>query len=184
MKPLNAQASPQKQFSQSDMQALIIKRVHTCIALANQSLSANLSSPSISFNQRGKIAGCARLQTNELRFNPILLADNYQAFIDEVVPHEVSHLVAFTLYGRVKPHGKQWQAIMRQVFGLTGHTYHKMDVTKVSGKGFAYQCLCGEVELSIRRHNKVLRRQQQYICRQCHEVLIFKQPINTKTSAE
>ncbi|QHJ10097.1 Protein SprT [Paraglaciecola mesophila] len=174
MKPLNNPSFHQNQLNQSDIQAHVVDRVHACVQLANRSLSVDLALPAITFNQRGKIAGCARLQTNELRFNPVLLADNYQAFIDEVVPHEVAHLIAYALYGRVKPHGKEWQAIMRQVFGLNGHTYHKMDVTKVSGKRFTYQCLCGDIELSVRRHNKVLRQQQQYICRQCHQVLSFK----------
>ena len=99
MKPLNTPSSHQNQLNQSDLQAHVVNRVHACVQLASRSLSVDLALPTITFNQRGKIAGCARLQTNELRFNPVLLADNYQAFIDEVVPHEVSHLVAYALYG-------------------------------------------------------------------------------------
>jgi SprT protein len=123
--------------------------------------------PSVHFNQRGKIAGCARLQKNELRFNPTLLKDNISLFLDEVVPHEVCHIVAFILYGRVRPHGKEWQSLMIDLFGLQPRTYHKMDVTKVQGKQFEYKCECGPIELSIRRHNKVVRGQQKYICRKC-----------------
>ncbi|WP_233268946.1 SprT family zinc-dependent metalloprotease [Paraglaciecola sp. L1A13] len=157
-----------------DMQSNIAARVNACVTHANMQLAINLAQPNISFNQRGKIAGCARLQTNSLKFNPVLLVDNYAAFMSEVVPHEVCHLLAYNLYGRVKPHGKEWRRLMSQLFGLTGQTYHKMDVTKVSGKTFPYVCECGQIELSIRRHNKVLRQQQRYICRQCSEIL---QPI-------
>ncbi|MEH6712855.1 SprT family zinc-dependent metalloprotease [Paraglaciecola polaris] len=166
MKPL-----PLTHLTPVHMQSNITARVIACIEHANRQLNIRLPEPKISFNQRGKIAGCARLQTNELRFNPVLLTDNFTAFMEEVVPHEVCHLVAYNVYGRVKPHGKQWQGLMEHLFGLTGHTYHKMDVTKVTGKTFAYLCLCGQVELSIRRHNKILRQQQRYICRQCNEVL-------------
>lgn len=127
--------------------------------------------PQISFKQRGKIAGCARLQINELRFNPVLLADNHQLFLDEVVPHEVCHLIVFTLFGKVRPHGKEWKTLMKQLFNLDGQTYHKMDVAKVAGKNFQYQCLCGPVELTIRRHNKIKRGEQQYSCRRCQSVL-------------
>jgi SprT protein len=123
--------------------------------------------PKITFNQRGKIAGCARLQKNELRFNPVLLSDNIDAFLEEVVPHEVCHLLAYKLFGKVRPHGKEWQNLMLELFGVKGQTYHQMDVTKVKGKSYSYRCGCGPIELGIRRHNKVLKGQQIYICIKC-----------------
>lgn len=133
--------------------------------------------PKVNFNQRGKIAGCARLQMNELRFNPILLDDNVDAFLKEVVPHEVCHLLTFKLFGKVRPHGKEWQNLMRMLFDLEGQTYHQMDVTKVKGKIFHYECRCGPIELSIRRHNKVMRNKQTYICRKCGHSLIATLPV-------
>lgn len=127
--------------------------------------------PKISFNQRGKIAGCARLQINEIRFNPILLSDNLDAFLEVVVPHEVCHLLAYRLFGKVRPHGKEWQGLMLELFGIRGQVYHQMDITKVKGKIFHYQCECGPIELSIRRHNKVVRGEQTYICKKCRSTL-------------
>jgi SprT protein len=152
-------------------QQQINQRVEQCFAHASEYFQRSFEFPNIHFNQRGKIAGCARLQKNELRFNPVLLNDNLPLFLDEVVPHEVCHLLTYSLYGRVRPHGKEWQALMIELFGLSPHTYHKMDVTKVAGKHFDYQCQCGPITLSIRRHNKVLRGQQQYICRKCRSTL-------------
>ncbi|MDU0354932.1 zinc ribbon domain-containing protein [Paraglaciecola aquimarina] len=46
-----------------------------------------------------------------------------------------------------------------------------MDVGKVAGRQFPYQCLCGPVSLTIRRHNKIKRGLQQYSCRRCQTVL-------------
>lgn len=137
----------------------------------------NFILPKVNFNQRGKIAGCARLQMNELRFNPILLDDNVDAFLKEVVPHEVCHLLTFKLFGKVRPHGKEWQNLMQMLFDLEGQTYHQMDVTKVKGKIFHYECGCGPIELSIRRHNKVVRNKQTYICRKCGHCLIATLPV-------
>lgn len=156
----------------TELQAQIVLRVKECLDRASQLLQRDFPLPCIRFNQRGKIAGCARLQANELRFNPILLSDNLQLFIDEVVPHEVCHLIAYQLYGRVKPHGAQWQRLMAELFNLKAETRHSMDVTKVQGKFFYYKCKCGPVTLSIRRHNKVLGNKQNYICRRCKQTLV------------
>jgi SprT protein len=150
-----------------DSQKLVIQKVAQCISHASASFEHNFTLPKISFNQRGKIAGCARLQINELRFNPVLLSDNLDAFLEEVVPHEVCHLLAYKLFGKVRPHGKEWQSLMQKLFNLKGQTYHQMDVTKVKGKSFNYQCECGPIELGIRRHNKVVKGEQTYICRKC-----------------
>lgn len=149
----------------------VIKTVEKCYLIADNYFKKSFVRPIIRFNQRGKIAGCARLQTNELRFNPVLLKDNQDIFINEVIPHEVSHLLTYSLFGRVKPHGKEWQSIMIDVFKLQPHTRHQMDVSKVTGKTFLYQCQCGPVELSIRRHNKVVKGKQNYICRRCKSTL-------------
>ncbi len=153
------------------MQQQVIAQVQACLLIAANQLNKNFAMPTITFNQRGKIAATARLQTNEIRFNPVLLADNLSEFLAEVVPHEVCHLLAYQLYGRVKPHGKEWQQLMRQVFNTQPHTYHKMNVAKVAGKTFNYRCECGPVALSIRRHNKVKKGKQQYICRKCQTIL-------------
>jgi len=152
-------------------QQLVVRKVEQCISHASVYFEQNFKLPKISFSQRGKIAGCARLQLNELRFNPILLADNVDAFLEEVVPHEVCHLLAYSLFGKVRPHGKEWQSLMLKLFKLKGQTYHQMDVTKVKGKYFIYQCECGPIELGIRRHNKVVKGDQIYICRKCRSPL-------------
>jgi SprT protein len=156
----------------SSTQQLVIQKVEQCISHASSHFGQNFSLPTINFKQRGKIAGCARLQINELRFNPVLLYDNVDAFLEEVVPHEVCHLLTYKLFGKVRPHGNEWQSLMFELFGLKGQTYHQMDVSKVKGKSFSYQCKCGPIELGIRRHNKVLKGKQTYICKRCRSPLI------------
>lgn len=160
-------------------QQLVIQKVEQCISHACSYFEQNFTLPKISFNQRGKIAGCARLQLNELRFNPILLSDNLDAFLEVVVPHEVCHLLVYRLFGKVRPHGKEWQSLMLALFDVKGHTYHQMDVTKLKGKSFNYRCECGPIELSIRRHNKVLKGEQTYICRKCRSPLRAEVAVRT-----
>ncbi|OAN19431.1 SprT family protein [Photobacterium jeanii] len=156
----------------SALQAQVIAKVEHCIQQANHTLNKRFTVPTIRFNQRGKIAGSARLQSWEVRFNPVLLAENPQAFLDEVVAHEVAHLVTFKLFGKVRPHGKEWQTIMVRVFGVPARTTHSFDIGSVQGKTFTYQCQCSQHQLTIRRHNKVVRGQAQYHCRQCRQPLI------------
>ena len=140
-----------------------------------QQLKRIFPRPEINFKLRGKSAGTAHLHQNLLRFNAILLAENQDAFFNEVIPHEICHLLAHQMYGRVKPHGQEWQALMIQVFKLTPSTTHSMNTQSVAGQHFSYQCDCGPVSLSIRRHNKVVRGETQYRCRRCKKALIHQQ---------
>lgn len=151
----------------ADLEHRIIARVNECMAQAAGELSREFAEPLVRFNQGGRIAGSAWLERWELRFNPILLADNEAEFMNEIVPHEVAHLVAFACYGKVKPHGREWQHIMHSVFDLTPRTRHRLNTTKVAPT-FAYQCACRAHQLTLRRHNKIMRAQQRYLCMHCN----------------
>ncbi len=106
---------------------------------------------------RGVKAGVAYLQKNEIKFNRTLLLENSDEFIRQVVPHELAHLIVYQVFGRVKPHGQEWQAVMTQLFNLPADTCHQFDVESVQGKMFAYQCECQTHYLTIRRHNRIQR---------------------------
>ena len=157
------------------LHAQVIEKTQNCIALAEVKLGKSFPLPTIKFNQRGKIAGSARLQGWEVRFNPVLLAENPEAFLTEVVPHEVAHLLAFRLFGRVRPHGAEWQTMMTQVFAIPARTTHSFDIQSVRGQTFPYSCACCEHQLTIRRHNKVLRQQAVYHCTKCRQPLTPQQ---------
>lgn len=156
-----------------NLQSQVIQAVEDCYLHAEAFFQRSFLRPEISFNQRGKTAGSARLQSQQLRFNPVLLKDNVDMFLSDVIPHEVSHLLVYQLFGRTRPHGQEWRHIMRQVFACEPRTTHAMDISKVAGKTFDYRCGCGVIALSIRRHNKVMRGQQQYRCRTCGEILLY-----------
>lgn len=155
------------------LDAQLQAKLKQCIELAEQAFSRTFPAPSLSYNVRGKAAGKAYLQLNQVRLNPTLLAENPQAFVDEVLPHEVAHLITHQVYGRVKPHGIEWQTVMSQVFGLAPRTTHSFSTQSVQGKTFAYQCQCSEHALGVRRHNRVMRNQTRYNCITCKQALTF-----------
>ena len=138
---------------------------------AEQALQQAWPRPVLSYTQRGKAAGTAHLHRWEIRLNPVLLVDNQELFLHEVIAHELAHLLVFARHGRVAPHGKAWQAMMRQVFGLAPRVTHQLDISSLQGPLFAYQCACQEHRLSLRRHNKVQRGQSRYLCRHCGQPL-------------
>lgn len=128
--------------------------------------------PTYLFNQRGKAAGTAHLQRNLIKINPILFINNKEEFFQQVIPHEVAHLITFQLYGRVRPHGKEWQHVMVKVFQRPALTTHQLDINEVVGQQFAYRCSCTTHQLTIRRHNKVLKG-NLYRCKLCQSLLTF-----------
>ncbi len=167
---------PKKEYEKIAEQILTFKQCHYP---DSQSLL-----PVLSFKQRGQTAGTAHLQKWEIRLNPILLAENGTSFIDEVLPHEYAHLLVYALYGRVQPHGKEWQQMMEYVMNLPAKRTHQFDTTRSSTKQyrrFTYQCDCQIHQLTAIRHNRFQQGKAQYHCRQCGEIL---RPVVDSTTSQ
>lgn len=156
------------------LQQQVMRTLREKLALAEHKLEQSFSEPTVNYKQRGTTAGSAYLKEWEIRLNPSLLIENTEQFIDEVVPHELAHLLVFHVFGRkgIAPHGKEWKWMMQHVLEVTAKRTHNFAVTTVKSKTFRYRCACEMThELTIRRHNKVLRGENQYLCRKCGEVL-------------
>ncbi|MGL5335913.1 MAG: SprT-like domain-containing protein [Enterovibrio sp.] len=168
---------------QQDLQQQMREQVAFAIKLANSKYGLTLSVPHVRFNLRSTTAGMAKPALWQLCFNPILLEKNAQAFLQEVVAHEVSHLLVFVLFKqnaaqkKLKPHGKEWQTIMRELFALTPRATHSFDVSSIAGvsRRFVYRCACDDFLLTAYRHNRIQRQQAQYVCKKCRSVLNFVQ---------
>lgn len=106
----------------------------------------------------------------ELRFNPDLLQRYGQIFIEEVVPHECAHLVAYAQFGlNIRPHGAEWKMVMADLYGRSPQVKHNFDVARPIRPQVEYTCACPDRThfLSTIRHNKIQRGAMRYLCRVC-----------------
>jgi SprT protein len=122
--------------------------------------------------QRGRAAGTAHLQKNELRFNYFMYQQDPAEFLNTVVPHEVAHIIVFQIYGnKVKPHGREWQAVMFKVYGIRPSRTHTFDVP-LQKHTYEYNCVCQKHNLSKQRHTRA-QKGTEYICKKCQFTLQF-----------
>ncbi|MCM2680069.1 SprT family zinc-dependent metalloprotease [Echinimonas agarilytica] len=159
-----------RELAESHWRVPLEAKMQQLIERASRQFAHEFTTPELHFNQRGTCAGSARLNTQEMRLNPVLLEAQPDCFVSDIMPHELAHLLVHQYYGRVPPHGAQWQHMMAEVFGVKPARTHRLDVTDVQGQTFAYECGCQRHSLTIRRHNKI-ERGATYRCRKCGEAL-------------
>lgn len=155
------------------LQQAVMRCLRDKLQLAEQHFSEAFPEPKVVYQQRGTSAGTAWLQAWEIRLNPVLLLENQHSFIDEVVPHELAHLLVFRRFGRVAPHGREWRWMMETVLHVSANRTHQFEISSVQSKTFPYQCSCQRHQLTVRRHNRVLRGDSEYRCRHCGDKLRF-----------
>ncbi|MDP6035916.1 MAG: SprT-like domain-containing protein [Verrucomicrobiota bacterium] len=131
--------------------------------------------PDISFDLRGMAAGQANYRENKIRLNRELLEKYENDFIEQTVPHEYAHLVAYQKFGgRIRPHGKEWRSVM-QALGAEPRRTHNYQVSPArTCRRFLYQCNCPgkDYQLTSIRHNRI-KRGSHYFCSKCKGPLIF-----------
>ncbi|MCQ4241877.1 SprT family zinc-dependent metalloprotease [Stutzerimonas stutzeri] len=150
-------------------------RVEACYLLAEAFFKQRFKRPEVSLKLRGQKAGVAHLDQNLLRFNDQLYRANTEHFLQQTVAHEVAHLVAHQLYGgRIRPHGEEWQLIMRGVYELMPDRCHSYEVARRQASRYIYRCACPERDFPFtgQRH-ALVRKGRRYFCRNCRATLVF-----------
>jgi SprT protein len=127
---------------------------------------------------RGSNAGQLRQYRNGalvIRYNLAMAEQQPEAFIAETVPHEVAHVVTWVCHGRVRPHGPEWQAVMRWFGFRQPRRCHVFDEPAEGRRQrrWAYRCDCREHQLSTTRHNRA-QRGLHYVCRVCGSTLCYQ----------
>ena len=131
--------------------------------------------PDISFDLRGMAAGQANCRENRIRLNRELLEKYTTDFIEQTVPHEFAHLVAYRKFGgRIKPHGKEWRSVMIALGSEPRRTHNYRVSPARRCRRFLYQCNCAgkDYQLTSIRHNRI-KKGIRYFCPKCKGELKF-----------
>ncbi|MGI9278411.1 MAG: SprT family zinc-dependent metalloprotease [Endozoicomonas sp.] len=155
-------------------------RTSELYCLAERHFLKRFPRPQITLNLRGETAGQAWTEKNQLRLNKQLFKENKEHFLEHTVGHEVAHLIAHQLFGRnIRPHGREWQFIMEEVFRLPAQRTHSYNTRNASKRPFLYRCRCDgkTIPLSTIRHNRAVKG-TVYLCTQCREPLTFVEKVS------
>ncbi len=163
----------------------VVLATHNCLEQAKRLFARDFDLIPINFDLKGRAAGMFRVKGKQrvIRYNPYIFAKYFEENLKLTVPHEVAHYLTDEIYGigklssmgtgRVRPHGREWQAIMHKLgvdacrtcsFDMSGLPVRKQHY-------HLYRCACSEHQLGSRRHNKVSRQQANYYCRKCRGLL-------------
>ena len=148
--------------------------IDRCTAIAKRNYpNVVLPTPTLSYDQRGRVAGTYHYVGHRIKINAVLLMENVDEMVENTVSHEYAHLVDRAVHGqqfrwkghrRVRiSHGATFKQIMRE-FGRSESTTHNMDTTNATvkrktGVKHIWKCGCGNgvMELGAKRHAKQLR---------------------------
>jgi SprT protein len=158
------------------------ERLEDIYLLAQTIYHRNFPLPELVFELKGKTAGYAHYRENKINLNSEALAKHTDETINETLPHEIAHLLAFQIYGieriRHNPHGLEWRQVARRI-GCNGDRCHSMDLTPAKKtRKFQYNCNQGhKFTLGLNLHRKVEEGRQNRICTYCRTHIFFVKEI-------
>lgn len=133
----------------------------------------------VAFDLAGRSAGqfVGRGDHCLIRFNPWIFARYFEENLATTVPHEVAHYAVYRAWPgrRVRPHGREWQGIMRALKVEPSVTFD-LDLSGLprrQQRRHRYHCGCKEHDLSTTRHNRVSAGRARYACLQCRRELQY-----------
>lgn len=164
-----------KIFTPASLQNQIYQKCSEVFKLAESLYPVKMEGTEILLINMGKKAGLAKMQGEKftLVVNPRY---NHNALLEEVIPHEVAHLVCMKLktdFG----HGPDWKRTAISL-GSSGKTYYGSSPTVFKGKTYRYTDTDGRyVYVSQNLHKKIQAGQTRitdegtYLTNKCQYVI-------------
>lgn len=161
------------------LELLASQKIRECLRIARRKIKKDLPYEGVKFFHRSTDAGYViASQDNCVYLNHDLFRKNKKRFLDEIIPHEVAHLVSEALSPKESPHGGTWKIVMRSIFNLKPERCHSMETKGIGRitKKFLYICACKKHEVGAIRHNKV-ESGKKFRCTKCKKELVFLKEI-------
>jgi SprT protein len=162
-----------------ELQQQVLAETERYMTRAEQICSRKFDRIPVLFDLLGTSAGMFKVAGKHrvIRYNPWIFAKYFEQNLAGTVPHEVAHYIVHELYGlrSVKPHGREWQAVMNRFEADPGVTF-KLDLEGIPRRRqrtHAYRCECRTHQVSTTRHNRVLQGSGRYHCRSCDGQLVY-----------
>jgi predicted SprT family Zn-dependent metalloprotease len=96
--------------------------------------SLPINPPSVTINNRLKTtAGRAWLADHRLDFSAELMWQHTQEFVEQIIPHEVAHIIAYVVYSD-EGHGKVWKFVMRALGKPADRCHHLVNSAHAARK--------------------------------------------------
>lgn len=80
--------------------------------------------PSLEFTTHGNTAGWAHYRENKVRLNPTYCMSHLQDMLEDTVPHELAHILAYQIYGENCHHDWRWKDAYKLLTGKTPSRCH------------------------------------------------------------
>ena len=147
------------------MKQKIMNRLEECYQIAERTYGVVFPRPKMVFSNRLKTCGghatCMISLNGEVSNDTITLSNamivlNGDDFVNEVVGHEVAHLVASRVQGANVGHGHRWKEVMA-VFGQPANRCHRLKVVRgTAQKRYTYCDSNGDSHvISAIRHSRI-----------------------------
>ena len=130
--------------------------------------------PDIYYYDNQLSAGIAH-GSKRMGLNMVHLRENTDSMVHETVAHELAHLVVHHCWlldggAKPKPHGPEWQDVMRNWFNVEPERTHDYDDTNVKAKRqnkWEAACSCTVHAITTTKQMKMAMGQRRYKCRSC-----------------
>lgn len=124
-----------------DKKQAISQRVSECLK-AFRSAGLSLDTPLLKFDLNGKLAGEVNAPRNEIRFNPLILAENPTRYLQVEVANLVALLATHKKHGlRIHPQGPEWRAMLATL-GVHAPALGRAPQASAAPKLATYRCRC------------------------------------------
>lgn len=101
------------------------------IAECNKRFDLSIPKLRVEFTLKGRTAGLACITEGFIKYNPTLLRENTDDFLQRTPPHEVCHFAAYAKHGfGIKAHGEEWKSMM-WALGVENSRCHSFDCSRV-----------------------------------------------------